>query len=121
MIVNTHTITMSGQPYTLQKYFTQVGRNGELSRNAQYAVSGANLYRDSMTAAELLDFLTNTIAFKFAHIPGVDKKANSIARDFMERLESSNDVVEVPVTRTDCGAPKLGRPGLPTRPLVAAY
>ena len=121
MRINTKTVTISGKAYTLQKYVTQIDRHGDFSKVPQYAVTSDTSSKDSMTSVELIDHLTNLIAFKYDHIPGIHSKAKKIARDFFIRLECANDPVEVPARRIDSGAPKLGRTGIPTRPLVPAF
>ncbi len=121
MKINTKTVTISGTAYTLQKYVTQIDRHGNYSKVPQYAVSTEGSTKDSMTSVELIDHLTKLIAFKYDHIPGIQSKAKKIAHDFFIRLECANDPIEVPARRVDPGAPKLGRTGIPTRPLVPAF
>lgn len=120
MKINTKTVTISGKAYTLHKYLTQTDRNGNYSKFPQYAVTTSTSTKDSMNAAEMVAHLTDLIAFKYDHIPGIRSKAKKIAQQFFLRLECSNDAVEVPARRVDPGAPKLGRTGIPTRPLVPA-
>lgn len=121
MKINTKNVSISGKTYTLHNYLTQTDRNGNYSKFPQYAVTSPTSTRDSLNAAELVAYLTDLIAFKYDHIPGIRSKAKKIAQQFFIRLECSNDEVEVPARRVDSGAPKLGRTGIPTRPLVPAF
>lgn len=115
-VTNTYQITMSGETYELKKYFIQVNTRGGVSAKPLYAFGKV----DGMSREELIGYLTNRIAYKFDHIPGIARKAKAIALQFLARLDAFTDEVEVRPRRVDCGAPSLGRTGIPTRPLVNA-
>lgn len=116
IVTNTYQITMSGETYELKKYFVQIDNRGGSSVKPLYAFDKA----DGMTRDELVGYLAHRIAYKFDQIPGITKKAKSIALHFLTQLEATNDEVVVPARRVDCGAPSLGRTGIPTRPLAYA-
>lgn len=116
IVTNTYQITMSGETYELKKYFVQINSRGGASAKPLYAFEKA----DGMTRDELIGYLTKKIAYKFENTPNIEKKAKSIALHFLAQLEAANDEIEVRPRRVDCGAPSLGRTGIPTRPLAYA-
>ena len=120
MITNTVTKTIPGMTIELKRYFVQIGRNGELSKKPQYGVTLDYDSKDGMTAGEFVTYLTKKIAYKFEKTPHIEKKAAALAQALLTQLETSNDGVEVRPRRVDCGAPSLGRTGIPTRPLAYA-
>lgn len=104
IVTNKLNLTRKGRSFTIVKGLEEVGV-GKLAKKFTYDWSDS---RKGFSREEM----TQQIQLRL-EVPRI------VALTLLDKLDNSNVEEEEPVRRVDPGAPALGRPGLPVRPLAA--